>query len=501
MKKNLLSIALVTILFTILLATPIYAAGNYEANLKLVQNERTDEYALDYHKNKLLFNDSDYVEVIKQAKIITAGITDDYAKVKAIHDWVSNNIWYDCDAAFGDGVLIALSPKDVLKYKRTVCEGYANLTVALLQASGFPAKLISGTLVHSLTNAGHAWTEVWVNGRWVFLDTTLDTFNAYVDGQFCEKLPCKSQYFDISLADYSRSHTIDAFDFKELDRNVWTGSLYFYDIVNSKILKEIKNFPLNGLVTETYGFDINDLYNDNQCTDRFKLNTMRVDSTNNSIIVKASPKSYKVTFDSNNGTTVKPVTVTANSTIAKPTNPTRAGYQFANWYKDIKCTKPWNFTTDKVTANTTLYAGWYKTYIVTFNSNNGTAVKPITVIANTTFTKPTTPTRAGYKFANWYKDAKCTKVWNFATDKVTANTTLYAGWYRTYTVTFNSNKGTTVKPVTVVSNSTFSKPTNPTRAGYKFVNWYKDAKCTKVWNFATDKVTANTTLYAGWTKA
>ncbi len=41
---------------------------------------------------------------------------------------------------------------------------------------------------------------------------------------------------------------------------------------------------------------------------------------------------------------------------------------------------------------------------------------------------------------------------------------------------------------------------NPTKAGYKFANWYKDAKCTKPWDFATDKVTANTTLYAGWKK-
>ena len=541
MKKTLLAIALVTILFTIISATPIYAAGNYEANLKIVQNERTDEYVLDYHKNKWLFDNSNYVEVINQAKIITAGITDDYAKVKAIHDWVSNNVWYDIDARYDTSLPLYIQPYDVLKYKRTVCEGYARLTVALLQASDFPAKLIHGELINGTSDNGHAWTEVWVNGRWVFIDTTADSFNAYVDGQFGEKLPCKSEYFDMSLADYSREYNIDEFDFKELDRDVWTGSLYFYDIANDKILKEIKNFPLNGLVTETYGFDINDLYNDNQCTDRFKLNTMRVDSTDNVIVVNVShtktrphvrynvvdPQGYMINYEDSfytnfdynygedgyyknyygyiNKEIPSYLVVPVGELLKEPVDPVLKDYTFIGWY-NIETGKKWNFATDKFTTKhdgMILQLRWEKatkSYTVTFNTNKGTVLKPLVIAKDSRLSSPKDPMREGYIFTGWYKDAKCTTKWNFDKDRIKAATTLHAGWEKTYTITYNSNGGTGVFDVIVRANTVASKPIETKRSGYIFLGWYKDAKCTKPWDFATDKVTANTTLYAGWKK-
>ena len=52
------------------------------------------------------------------------------------------------------------------------------------------------------------------------------------------------------------------------------------------------------------------------------------------------------------------ITCDKNGTITPPNNPSRDGYYFAGWYKDKACTKPWNFDTDKVTGNCTLYAKW-----------------------------------------------------------------------------------------------------------------------------------------------
>ncbi len=81
--------------------------------------------------------------------------------------------------------------------------------------------------------------------------------------------------------------------------------------------------------------------------------------------------------------------------------------------------------TDKAVTSG-LYA--IPTAAVTFNSNGGSAVASATVVKDTVVTKPEDPTKADHLFAGWFKDAALTTPWNFTTDKVTANTTIYAKW-------------------------------------------------------------------------
>ena len=71
----------------------------------------------------------------------------------------------------------------------------------------------------------------------------------------------------------------------------------------------------------------------------------------------AVPK-YTVTFNSNGGSAVAAVQVESGKALAAPTAPTKAGYTFDGWFKDSALKTSWNFTADKVTANTTLYARW-----------------------------------------------------------------------------------------------------------------------------------------------
>ncbi len=74
-----------------------------------------------------------------------------------------------------------------------------------------------------------------------------------------------------------------------------------------------------------------------------------------------------------------------------------------------------------------------------------------------------------------------------------------------FTVTFNANGGTGA-PAAITGVESGSKVSAPTaadiaRTGYTFANkWYKEAACTTEWKFASDTVTGNITLYAGWTK-
>jgi len=70
-----------------------------------------------------------------------------------------------------------------------------------------------------------------------------------------------------------------------------------------------------------------------------------------------------------------------------------------------------------------------------------------------------------------------------------------------YTVTYNLNgHGDAISATTnITPNTTISAPSDPSADCYTFGGWYKEAACTNVWTFASDKVTNNMTLYAKWT--
>lgn len=70
---------------------------------------------------------------------------------------------------------------------------------------------------------------------------------------------------------------------------------------------------------------------------------------------------------------------------------------------------------------------------------------------------------------------------------------------RIYTVEFDSNGGTLVESLkNVDENTTISSPDNPKKNNYIFEGWYSDKKLTNRWDFANDKVTKDTVLYAKW---
>ncbi len=68
-----------------------------------------------------------------------------------------------------------------------------------------------------------------------------------------------------------------------------------------------------------------------------------------------------------------------------------------------------------------------------------------------------------------------------------------------YTVTFNSEGGSSVPSQTVPYGGKVTKPADPTKTGYTFAGWYKDEAYTTQWDFDNDVVTQDITLYAKWT--
>ena len=141
---------------------------------------------------------------------------------------------------------------------------------------------------------------------------------------------------------------------------------------------------------------------------------------------------YTVTYDFQDGRPALVQPADYEGLLTAPADPARVGYDFGGWYREAACQTPWDFAMDQVPGSITLYAKWsVNTCTVTFNTQGGTAVAAMMVRSGATITAPTPPARSGYSFQGWYKESSCARAWNFTTDQVTSNVTLFAKWVST----------------------------------------------------------------------
>ena len=136
-------------------------------------------------------------------------------------------------------------------------------------------------------------------------------------------------------------------------------------------------------------------------------------------------------------------------------------------------------------------------YTVTFDSDGGSEVQSQIVPDGGTATKPADPTKDGFDFIHWINivdDAE----WIFSTP-ITENITLKAIWIlegTRYTVSFNSDGGSWVAAQSVIEGNTATRPTDPTKNYFTFVDWFHGESVT-AWNFET-AITEDITLTARW---
>jgi len=206
---------------------------------------------------------------------------------------------------------------------------------------------------------------------------------------------------------------------------------------------------------------------------------------------------YKITYDSNGGSAVDAAYLSNGSSVTAPTEPTKEGYHLEGWYEDAALTQQVTFPYTP-SASVTLYANWEPdNFTVTFNSNGGSSVDSQEILPGEKVVEPADPTRSGFTFGGWYTDSTLSDAWNFDSDTVSANMTLYAKWL--CKVTFDSNGGSSVSSKYVAEGETVAEPADPTRTGYTFDGWYSNSALTAIWNFDTNTVSSATTLYAKWT--
>ena len=87
-----------------------------------------------------------------------------------------------------------------------------------------------------------------------------------------------------------------------------------------------------------------------------------------------------------------------------------------------------NFRSTTASDLTFVGSGSLTTFIVTFDTQGGNAIASATAVSGGKVVRPADPERSGFTFGGWYKESACTNAWNFATETVTANVTLYAKW-------------------------------------------------------------------------
>ena len=209
---------------------------------------------------------------------------------------------------------------------------------------------------------------------------------------------------------------------------------------------------------------------------------------NATLYAQWTPNAYTVTLDPQPGSGGTPsVTATYGAAMPNAVMPERAGYAFGGYTNatgvlyynaDGTSARNWDFASDAA-----LYAQWMpNTYEVVFNANAADATGtmpslPCTYDVATNLT-PCAFTRTGYGFAGWTTNGADGVV--FANEATISNLTAEAGanvellacWTaNAYTLTFNTDGGTAVDPITQDYGTAITPPADPTKDGYKFAGW------------------------------
>ena len=232
------------------------------------------------------------------------------------------------------------------------------------------------------------------------------------------------------------------------------------------------------------------------------------------ITVKAtwSTNAYTLKFVTNCDDTIADVVKEFGTVIDLTADyliPVRESYRFDGWYEEDGLVNPIESLT--LIGDKTVYAKWVKLYTLTFVSNKGSEISPVTDDEGTVIDltlEEYVPERRNYKFKGWYSDEKLKNQVESVT--LDSDITVYAKWQSTggsggggtiikYEITFEVNGGEVLEKAEKHLHSTvdLSKYT-PVREGYEFEGWYTDAEL-------TNKVTkiiieGDITLYAKWEK-
>ena len=235
------------------------------------------------------------------------------------------------------------------------------------------------------------------------------------------------------------------------------------------------------------------------------------------IDVKYDLDEHTLTFETNGGSAINPVTVRHGNAVARPADPTKDKYTFIGWYADPEFTEEYDFAT-VLEADKTIYAKFeltstpigdiYVRYDVLHIKQlpDGTYDLANAEVEHLSAKKDTTVTAVAknYSATHHFFNSKLGTLTGTAIQPYKGVDgkpvyTILTVYYDLdfHTLTFDTMGGSKIAPETVRHGLTVAKPKDPVNGGYIFDGWYTDKTFRTPYNFATP-LTQDTTIYAKW---
>lgn len=235
------------------------------------------------------------------------------------------------------------------------------------------------------------------------------------------------------------------------------------------------------------------------------------------IDVKYDLDEHTLTFETNGGSAINPVTVRHGNAVARPADPTKDKYTFIGWYADPEFTEEYDFAT-VLEADKTIYAKFeltstpigdiYVRYDVLHIKQlpDGTYDLANAEVEHLSAKKDTTVTAVAknYSATHHFFNSKLGTLTGTAIQPYMGVDgkpvyTILSVYYDLdeHTLTFDTLGGSRVAPVTVRHGLTVAKPADPVYGGFLFDGWYTDKTFRTLYNFASP-LTTDTTVYAKW---
>ena len=200
-------------------------------------------------------------------------------------------------------------------------------------------------------------------------------------------------------------------------------------------------------------------------------------SADQTVVAGFTPITYTLTYTLNGGTATNPETYTIETETFTLNNPTKTGYDFAGWKLNGVGDAMMTVTIAQGSTGHLAYtATWTPTvYNIVYTMDGGTATpaNPTTYTIETETFTLNNPTKTGHTFKGWKLNGEGDAMMEVTIAQGSTGHLAYTATWQInkYTITFDSNGGSAVVPITQDYGTTVTAPDNPTKPGYDFAGW------------------------------